>query len=359
MNKKEASKNSLARLSSQSLDLKMACSKIETLENVVAEKENLIDNLMLRAGELESNLVKKDSDVAALKNEIAQLNTHISSLDKAICQRDEHVANLEIKTTKTLDLFSKNNSIEEQINEFTKATLANHSKIEEHLAFLARNEQNNLVLGKVNHVIESTSDQHSQVISRLENDHNLASELAHTLDKLQPLTIDLENTCNQLLQKRESEEAQSLQSEIEQLTENLSQRDQWGENTQKRLLEVNRELTELKGTIAWRLSSKLKLAPRAAKLILKFILKTAMRPYKALTKFGWRIAPNLFHKLYHTKLMARFYQQKPTPNTAKVIEESQAPLIVEDNDVRTENLKVNDFTLRRWNTGKRLDRLTR
>ncbi len=352
-------------------------SEIELLSELVSDKEDLIDNLMSRAAELEKFLVDHEGVVKNLQHESSEQDSHIKSLNKAIQDRDEliaslqaeaakhielaaihqqqenvitnlegdlkqqqqhikslnraikqrdgHVAKLEEKANQTLDLLSQQEQRIEQYNDLSNAVLENQSKIDHCLESI-----NSKVTGK----------EFLKATKRLDSIGDTLKSLPSTFEEISSKTLEAHDLDQTL----------ALSNTIADLTHAVDQRDQWGANIQRRLHQVDAELSNIKVSRSWKLARLLALPSKLFSKIVS-ILKS---PYSIIVGLGWKYAPTLFHRIYHQPLVAKLYQNKPinqleTTVSAHIERPSNTPQ--PNPQTETEPAASGAY----WSTGSRID----
>jgi chromosome segregation ATPase len=359
MSNKESSKMNQTTVEKLDSKLRTADSKLETLNALVFDKENLIDNLMARAGELESSLVEKGGLVEGLQNEIAQQSNHITSLNTAILQRDEHVAALEIKTNKVLDLLAEKETTLEKYDNLANSIVNNQVKTDQYINLMSSDTQRKEAATQYTHIIKSVSQNHSLLLDHIDSYDRRVENFSSQIEQL-PRKIEEANNLHR--NKGEASEIKSLSETISTLKDDLTYRDQWGENTQKRLRELDQELSLIKTSLTWRVASLVKLIPRALKAAIHAALKLLKLPYKLAVRLGWRFTPKLFHRIYHSPLLSNHFKRR-LPSASTLTPESK-----NDRELATNTL-MNSSTMNsstqieissapkplKWHTGVRID----
>jgi predicted RNase H-like nuclease (RuvC/YqgF family) len=357
MSKKKSSTMNQTKAGKLDTKLKIAYSELETLNALVVDKESLIDNLMARAGELESSLVEKEGFVEGLQNEITQQSNHITSLNTAIIQRDEHVAALETKTNKILDLLAEKDTTLEKYDKLASSIVENQIKTDQCLDLLSSNTEREAVATQYNHIIKSVAQHHSGLLDHIDSYGRRIDKFSSRIEELRYLSLKFEEANNHRLDKGESGEIKSLSNTISALKDDLAYRDQWGENTQKRLHELDQELSLIKKSLTWRAVSVIKLIPKGLKVTVKVVLKLLKLPYKLLVRLGWRFTPKLFHRIYHAPVLTNVVRQR-RPLVYPITIENITDCEMATNAGLDSSTKIETSSARKplkWHTGVRID----
>jgi hypothetical protein len=141
------------------------------------------------------------------------------------------------------------------------------------------------------------------------------------------------------------------------LNDDLSHRDQWGENTQKRLHELDQEISLIKKSLTWRVASLIKFIPRTLKAAVNTVVKLLKVPYRLLARLGWRFTPKLFHRIYHAPLLTNFFRRQP-PLASSITPDNITDSETASNTLLSSTAQVEASSASKpltWHTGVRID----
>ncbi|MEM7358807.1 MAG: hypothetical protein AAF431_06910 [Pseudomonadota bacterium] len=379
-----------------SLSKKELLSRYENLEVILADKEVFIDNLIDRAGKLESDVLEKDEYAENLSNTLQRHEEHIGNLDKAIQQRDDHVARLEQENSQTVDLLHKNQRAEELIVGLKSEVLSLQANSAQ---FDAQLEKQNAIidalLGKQNAKVESMlGKQQSATGHLMAQSESVSQDLRNLKAQLDLVEKNrkkdesefktkwgdevvrrhraLQQEINRLQMKLEAANRQrqtvgELKNEINELNNEIERRDNWGNNVQARLATVAAELSAIKSSSSWFITKPLRLLAESIKFLLAKLLWLILLPYRLLVKLGWWLAPKTFHRIYHSNLVRSLRKTEKMPlveaphSTFEIAAATPAPEVSPPVKPIPMEPSINQGPAQKstqgaWRLGKRLDK---
>ena len=317
------------------------------------EREQLVDNLIERSGELEAGILERNDYAETLENELSRQKEHIKNLDTAIEQRDEHVSHLENRVSTTLELLSNRDLNQESIADLKRRLQAGFDEFRQFQSLVTPQFDNlegriERILNRLEKRIDSGSRDIRSEISNLHDQNNSLSSSLHHLNN----TVVTADDTNKILDVLTESQAQ-LQI-VKRMEKEIADRDIWGGETQARLNQLVSHISAMENSFSWRLTSPLRLLIPRLKWLVRILAGILFLPYKILMRIGWSVAPKLFHRIYHMpttqKIRRAMRRHQPSPQSQSSVEVPSTPVSTAGN-----NELASQGNLHQWQLGERID----